>query len=270
MRDAAVPGNGCSFPSRVWQQARCVVRRSASLVIGGKQNGNASRFRGEVSYRLNKNPDADASRERWNSSLRAHRSNSAIVPAAPGLLRRFALRGDANTKGVSKMKNKRSTNRSFPGRLTLEGWIALPDIGRRDMIHRAECELLECHRLCASKQCQRHRTCCADDSTGCQRGLWQRARSNSTPSLRRELSRLKDLARLLGPRRKTSKNTSKRAFWTAGMDDPWNAPAKPPWGPAAAPGTSSVQVPGGEVALNPTVWSIIQLRQPGNFGGEGG
>ena len=42
MRAAAVPGNGCSFPSRAWQRARCASRRSASLVFWGKQNGNAS------------------------------------------------------------------------------------------------------------------------------------------------------------------------------------------------------------------------------------
>jgi hypothetical protein len=42
MRVAAVPGNGCSFPSRAWQRARCASRRSASLVFWGKQNGNAS------------------------------------------------------------------------------------------------------------------------------------------------------------------------------------------------------------------------------------
>jgi|SRR5580698_1206790 hypothetical protein len=163
------------------------------------------------------------------------------------------------------MKNKRSTNRSFPGRLMLEEWIGLPDIGRRDMILRAECELLACHRLCASKQCQRHRTCCADDSAGCQRGLWQRARSNSTPSLRRELSRLKDLIGLRGQGRKTRKNTSERAFWTAGMDGPWDAPANPPWRPTAGPGTSPAQVRGGEATLAPTVGSIIQLHPAGKL-----
>jgi hypothetical protein len=43
------------------------------------------------------------------------------------------------------MKNKRSTQRSFPGRLMLEDWLALPGFARRDMIHRAERELLHCH-----------------------------------------------------------------------------------------------------------------------------
>ena len=40
-RAAAVPGNGCSFPNRAWQRARCAIRRSASLF--GEANGNASR-----------------------------------------------------------------------------------------------------------------------------------------------------------------------------------------------------------------------------------
>jgi hypothetical protein len=122
------------------------------------------------------------------------------------------------------MKNKRSTHRSFPGRLTLEDWRALPGFARRDMIHRAECELLHCHALCAGKQCRRHRTCCADDAIECERSLWQRALPNPRP-LRRELARLYSLARLRGPERETCKGALRSFAWTAGLYDPWNAPA---------------------------------------------
>ena len=168
------------------------------------------------------------------------------------------------------MKTKRSTQR----RLTLEDWLALPHIGRRDMILRAECELLACHRLCASKQCRRHRACCADDALACERSLWHRAGLHAG-TLRRELARLYDLAKLPGPelpgpRRKIRKDTSQRRFWAAGLDGPWNAPANPPlnlqWAPAAAP----VPAHRGQMALDRAVRDIIGIVRPENFGGEGG
>jgi hypothetical protein len=122
------------------------------------------------------------------------------------------------------MKNKRSTQRSFPGRLMLEDWLALPGFARRDMIHRAECELLRCHALCPSKQCRRHRACCADDAVECERSLWQRALPNPRP-LRQELARLYGLAKLRGQERETYKDTLRSFAWTAGLNDPWHAPA---------------------------------------------
>jgi hypothetical protein len=100
------------------------------------------------------------------------------------------------------MKNRRSTQRSFPGRLTLEDWLALPSLGRRDMVDRAACELLQCHRLCAGKQCRRHRTCCGDDAAACKEQLWQRT-TRRPMTLRRELSRLGYLAGLGGKERAT-------------------------------------------------------------------
>jgi hypothetical protein len=171
------------------------------------------------------------------------------------------------------MKNKRSTQRSFPGRLTLEEWSALPHLGRRDMIHRAECELLHCHRLCASKVCHRHRACCADDALECERSLWQRALLHPR-TLRRELARLYDLAKLPGPDRGIRKNTLNRAFWTAGLDGPWNAPSNPPWAPVPSAGTSAVPAhggfDGGEAALDPPAWGITHRSRARDFGGEGG
>jgi hypothetical protein len=96
------------------------------------------------------------------------------------------------------MKSKRTTNRSFPGRLTLEEWLGLPFLGRLDLMRRAQCELLDCHRLCERKQCRRHRTCCGDDSMACERRLWQLPKTRPK-TLRRESARLDDLARLRGP-----------------------------------------------------------------------
>jgi hypothetical protein len=160
------------------------------------------------------------------------------------------------------MKNKRATHRSFPGRLTLEEWIALPDLGRRDMIYRAECELLGCHRLCASKPCLRHRTCCADDAMACERSLWQCVLSNPK-MLRRELARLYGLAKLGGSGRKTSKDAARRAFWITGLDGPWNAPSNPPWAPP-------ISARSGEAALDPPAWDITHRGRARDFGGEGG
>jgi hypothetical protein len=121
------------------------------------------------------------------------------------------------------MKNKRATQRSFPGRLTLADWLALPGFARRDMISRAACALLHCHRLCAGKACQRHRTCCGDDAAACKERLWQRATWHRM-TLRRELCRLGTLAGLGGTDSETSQNTAKSFVWSTGLDDPWHAP----------------------------------------------
>jgi hypothetical protein len=98
------------------------------------------------------------------------------------------------------MKSRRQTNRSFPGRLTLNEWLELPYLVRLDLAWRAQCELLNCHRLCAHKQCQRHRTCCGDDAMACERRLWQIPKTRPK-TLRRESGRLTDLAKLRGPDR---------------------------------------------------------------------
>jgi len=122
------------------------------------------------------------------------------------------------------MKNRRSTQRSFPGRLTLEEWLALPDLGRRDMIHRAQCEVLHCHRLCADKECRRHRACCGDDSTACERRLRRQLRAGCAASLL-ELERLENLCGLPGLEREIERSAAKRMLWTAALYDPWHAPA---------------------------------------------
>ena len=134
------------------------------------------------------------------------------------------------------MKTKRATNRSFPGRLTLEEWLELPSLGRRDMVRRAECDVLEGARLCADKMCRRHRTCSGDDSIMCERRL-RRGRQTESKALLAELGRLEKLAALPGPERETLKTAAKSALWTAMLREPWNAPSYPPGSPpwATAP-----------------------------------
>ena len=96
------------------------------------------------------------------------------------------------------MKARRGTNRSFPGRMTLDEWLVLPYRRQLDLARRAQCELLNCHRLCANKQCKRHRTCCGDDAMACERRLWQLPKTRPK-RLRRESARLEKLAMLHGP-----------------------------------------------------------------------
>jgi hypothetical protein len=96
------------------------------------------------------------------------------------------------------MKTTRGTNRSFPGRMTLDEWLVLPYRRQLDLARRAQCELLNCHRLCSSKQCKRHRTCCGDDAMACERRLWLLPKTRPK-RLRRESARLEKLAMLHVP-----------------------------------------------------------------------
>ncbi len=60
--------------------------------------------------------------------------------------------------------------RSFPGRLTLEEWFAMPWRSRIKLIWRAQADLLGSFRYCADKRCRRHRLCVSDDPEAC----WKR------------------------------------------------------------------------------------------------
>jgi hypothetical protein len=62
--------------------------------------------------------------------------------------------------------------RSFPGRLTLEEWLARPWRARNDLVWRAQCDLLGSFRFCANKRCRRERTCCGDAPEACRHRLW--------------------------------------------------------------------------------------------------
>jgi hypothetical protein len=85
--------------------------------------------------------------------------------------------------------------RSFPGRLTLEEWLALPFGERAALVWRAQCDLLGSFRFCNEKPCRRERTCCADDPRGCQYRLWSRKKPKPK-TLRHELGRLNSLTSL--------------------------------------------------------------------------
>ena len=56
---------------------------------------------------------------------------------------------------------RRRPTRSFPGRLTLEEWLARPSRVRNDLVQRAQCDLLGSFRFCTKKPCRRERTCWA-------------------------------------------------------------------------------------------------------------
>jgi hypothetical protein len=85
--------------------------------------------------------------------------------------------------------------RSFPGRLTLEEWLAVPFRERIALVRRAQCDLLGSFRFCAKKRCRRERTCCGDDPHACGQRVWSLKRARPK-TLRREWARLDGLTDL--------------------------------------------------------------------------
>jgi hypothetical protein len=85
--------------------------------------------------------------------------------------------------------------RSFPGRLTLEEWLAIPLRKRVPMVWRAQCDLLGSFRFCDEKRCRRERICCGDEPEACRQRLW-RLKKVKPKILRHELARLDDLKAL--------------------------------------------------------------------------
>jgi len=85
--------------------------------------------------------------------------------------------------------------RSFPGRLTLEEWLAVPFSKRIPLIWRAQCDLLGSFRFCARKPCRRARTCRGDDALACRQRLWL-LKKGKPKTLRNEWARLDDLQAL--------------------------------------------------------------------------
>ena len=70
----------------------------------------------------------------------------------------------------------------FPGRLTLEQWLAIPWRSRIDLIWRAQADLLGSFRYCADKRCRRHRFCVSDDPEMCWKKI-RRLRRGSRPRM---------------------------------------------------------------------------------------
>jgi hypothetical protein len=85
--------------------------------------------------------------------------------------------------------------RSFPGRLTLEEWLAVPFGKRMALVWRAQCDLLGSFRFCTKKRCRRERTCCGDDPQACRQRLWRLAKAKPK-TLRKEWARLDSLSSL--------------------------------------------------------------------------
>jgi hypothetical protein len=85
--------------------------------------------------------------------------------------------------------------RNFPGRLTLEEWLACPLQARIDLVWRAQCDLLGSFRFCANKRCRRARTCCGNDPEACRQRLWCLKKAKHK-TLRQEWSRLERLTSL--------------------------------------------------------------------------
>jgi hypothetical protein len=88
-----------------------------------------------------------------------------------------------------------SCNQSFPGRLTLEEWLAVPFRERIPLAWRSQCDLLGSFRFCAKKRCRRHRTCCGDDPQACRQRLWRLTKAKPK-TLRTEWARLDRLSYL--------------------------------------------------------------------------
>ena len=80
----------------------------------------------------------------------------------------------------------------FPGRLTLEQWLAVPWGKRIGLIWRAQCDLLGSFRFCADKRCRRQRSCSGADPYACREGLWRLSKAKPK-TLRREWSRIERL-----------------------------------------------------------------------------
>jgi len=85
--------------------------------------------------------------------------------------------------------------KSFPGRLTLEQWLALPFIERVHLVHQAQCDLWGSFRYCRRKNCRRHRTCLSREAYECAREIKiikrrSTGRTGEPKTMRREWSRL--------------------------------------------------------------------------------
>jgi hypothetical protein len=93
------------------------------------------------------------------------------------------------------MRQRSTGQRSFPGRLTLDEWLARPLLARIDLIWRAQCELMGSFRFCADKRCRRARTCAGDDPEACRQRLWCREKVHPK-TLWQEWSRLDRLKSL--------------------------------------------------------------------------
>ncbi len=85
--------------------------------------------------------------------------------------------------------------RSFPGRRTLEEWLAIPFRQRIRWVWRAQADLLGSFRSCTDKRCRRHRMCCSDEPETCRKRVW-RLKKVVPKTLRNEWARIDGLSNL--------------------------------------------------------------------------
>jgi len=184
--------------------------------------------------------------------------------SSPVVTRKGAI-GDEEKESI--MKARRGTNRSFPGRMTLDEWLVLPYLRRLDLKRRAECERFDCHRLCARIQCKRHRTCCGADAQDCVRRLWHLTKPKPK-TLWRELSRLSRLVELPKPETQLD------------AQPPWSSPPQQATPPAkrsratqsgrafrnSGRRSASRPVRAGKENSDAGLWEIIQTGQGGDEG----
>ena len=84
---------------------------------------------------------------------------------------------------------------SFPGRRTLEEWLAIPFRARIPLVWRAQADLLGSFRFCTDKRCRRHRRCGSDDPEAC-RQMLRRFKKPMPKTLWREWARIDRLSHL--------------------------------------------------------------------------
>jgi hypothetical protein len=161
------------------------------------------------------------------------------------------------------MKTRRGTNRSFPGRLTLEEWLELPYLRRLDLKRRAECERFGCDRLCPRKQCKRHRTCCGADAQDCERRFWHLTKPKPK-TLWRELSRLSRLVELAKVDVRPSWSSPPQQATPAAQRSAKAASSRPTGGSGRRPASSPVRAD--KADSDAGLWEIIQTGQSGEGG----
>jgi hypothetical protein len=86
--------------------------------------------------------------------------------------------------------------RSFPGRRTLEEWLAMPYRERIAWVWRAQADLFGTFRFCTDQRCRRHRMCCGrNDPEACRKTGW-RSRKVVPKTLWNESARINRLSNL--------------------------------------------------------------------------
>jgi hypothetical protein len=195
-----------------------------------------------------------------------HVLRDALLRNAPQHEEVFYISACGDEKGGA-VKARRGTNRSFPGRMTLEEWLELPYLRRLDLKRRAECEQFGCHRLCARRECKRHRTCCNADADDCARRFWHLTKPKPK-TLWRELSRLSRLVELAKPETQPDSQPPWSSLSQQATPAAKRSGAAPPGRAARGLGrrSASHRVRADKKNSDAGLWEIIQTGKGGNEG----